>query len=512
MSVYTYRRGSIFWSLTLIAVGVIFLWQNFDPTVRPWQLIAKFWPILIIFWGLSKLIDYVQAQAHPETTPPPLFSGSEVVMLVLILVMGTIVSKVVLHPVREWGWHFDDDEISNIFLNSYTYDRTFSQPLKAGSQLVLDDQRGPVTIQGADQTAIDVTAKESIRADDESAAKNMSDRLKIEVVEEAGRYLLRTNRRSLPDDGGRVTLDLNLRVPKATSSQITSERGDIQVDGLVGDETLFTQHGDVRATNTQGLVKIHKAGSSTEVRGVKGSVELEGRGDDIEIADVSDTVTVHGEYSGSIQFRNIGQTLRFESQRTDMTAQKLSGRLDMEIGSLDINGIDGPFDITTHQKDITVNEFKHSLHITNSNGQITLQTSTPPTHDILVDSKNGAVEVTLPPSSNFQIEANSRHGEVECDFTGPGLKIAKEGNTPSISGTIGKGGPMIRISTDYGSIRVLRAGSQPAKPPSPPEPPAAPGKVQTTFYHPRQHYTYVARLHRISPPPARKRCVHGCAN
>ena len=74
MSVYIYRRGSIFWALTLIAVGVIFLWQNFDPSIHPWQMIAKFWPILIIFWGISKLIDYLRAQAHPETAPP-LFSG-----------------------------------------------------------------------------------------------------------------------------------------------------------------------------------------------------------------------------------------------------------------------------------------------------------------------------------------------------------------------------------------------------------------------------------------------------
>jgi hypothetical protein len=497
MSAYTYRRGSIFWALTLIGVGAIFLWQNFDPNVHPWQMIAKFWPILIIFWGLSKLIDYVQAQTHPETTPPPLFSGSEVVMLVLILVLGTIVSKVVLHSGQPWGWHIDDDEISNIFLNSYTFDRTFSQPAKGGSQLVLEDQRGAVELRGADQASIDVTAKESVRADDESAAKRMSDNLKLELVDEAGRYLLRSNRRSLADDGDRVTVDLNLRVPIATGSQISSVRGDIQVDGLHGDQTLFTQHGDVRATNIEGLVKIHKTGSSTEVRGVKGSVDLDGHGDEIEVADVSDTVTVHGEYSGTIQFRNVGQTLRFESDRTDMTAQKLSGRMDMEVGSLDVNGIDGPFDIKTRQKDITVTEFKHSIHITDRDAQITLQTSTPLAHDIQVESKNGAVELTLPPSSSFQIEASSRHGEVECDFSGPGIKVVKEGETPSISGTYGKGGPMIRINTEYGGIRILRTGSQPAAPPAPAPPPAPSGKAQTTWNFPMHAPRVVHRQHSV---------------
>jgi hypothetical protein len=484
MSVYPYRRGSIFWALTLIGVGGIFLWQNFNPAIHPWQVIAKFWPILIIFWGLSKLLEYMQAHAHPDTTPPPLFSGSEVVMLVLILVLGTVVSKVVLHPWQSMGWHVDGDEISNMFLNSYNFTQTFSQPVGATPHMVLDDQRGDVEITGANQAAVDVMAKETIRADDENAAKKISDNLKLEVVDEAGHYVVRSNRRSLADEGRRITVDLSLRVPKATSNEITSERGDIAVDGVVGDQELKTQKGDVRATNVQGLVKIHKVGGSTEVRGVKGSVEVDGRGDDIEVADITDTVTIHGEFSGALQFRNIAQTMRYESLRTNMTAQKLSGRLDMEVGSLEINGIDGPFEITTKQKDITVNDFKHGIHVTNSNGQVTLHASTPPTHDITVESKNGAVELNLPANSNFQIEAYSRHGEVESDFTGPGLRLVKEGDTPSISGSIGKGGPWIRINTEYGAIRILHASPHPPTPPTTPTPPSPPtpsGKGQTTW-------------------------------
>ena len=88
--------------------------------------------------------------------------------------------------------------------------------------------------------------------------------------------------------------------------------------------------------------------------------------------------------------------------------------------------------------------------------------------------KNGAVELDLPPNSNFQIEAYSRHGEVESDFSGPGLKVDKEAGTPSITGTYGKGGPMIRINTEYGAIKIVHAGPHPPAPPAPPTPPTPP--------------------------------------
>jgi len=108
-----------------------------------------------------------------------------------------------------------------------------------------------------------------------------------------------------------------------------------------------------------------------------------------------------------------------------------------------------------------------------------------------VESKNGAVELTLPPTSNFQIQADSRHGEVECDFSGPGLKLVKEGDAPSISGSYGKGGPMIHINTDYGAIRILRTNSQSPAPRPTPEPS---GKAQTTWNHRAQHHVPAVRV------------------
>ncbi len=483
MSVYTHRRGSIFWALTLIAVGGLFLYQNFNPVIHPWQIIAKFWPILIIFWGLSKLIDYIQAQAHPETAPPTLFSGSEVILLLLILVLGTLVSRFVLRPWHEWpraiGVNVDDEDFAGLFLNSFTYTKTVSQVVRPQPHLVLVNRWGDVEVGGGKRSDVEAVVKETIRAENDAEAKKLSDQLKYEIVEQAGHYQFRSNRDSLPNRGRAVRLDITLHLPTAASTDITAERGEISLEGLQGDQTLTASHGDLRVSQVAGLVRAHKSGGLTEIRDVKGSVELEGRGHDVEITGVTGTVTVNGEYPGTVQFRNVTQTLRFTSSRTDLTVQRLKGQLSMEMGSLEASDVEGPFEISTREKDINLTGFKHSVKIADTNGSISLRTAVAPTHPIDVDSKKGEIELTLPPNSSFVIEATSRHGDVESDFSAPNLKITKEGDSPSITGSYGKGGPTIRLMTAYGTVRLGRAGGvAPAAPKAPkaPAPPAEPSE------------------------------------
>ncbi len=490
MSIYGYRRGSIFWALTLIAVGGIFLYQNFNPAIHPWQIIGKFWPLLIIFWGLSKLMAHIQARTHPDMVPPPLFSGSEVILLVLILILGTLMSKIVLRPWQQWpsalGINVDEEDFANLFLDSFSYTQTLSQPVKEPkTRLLVVNRRGDVEVRALEQSTpatLDAVVKKTIQAANEDAAKKLSDQLKIEIVEQAGGYSLKSNLDSLPNGGRNVRLDITLRVPKGTTTEITAERGDIVLDGLRGDQTLTANRGDVRVSGVDGLVRVHKSGGSTEIRQVKGNVEVEGRGSDVAVSNVTGAVTVKGEFPGAVQFQDVSQTLRYTSSRTDLTAQKLTGRLNMEVGSLEASGIDGPFEISTRQKDISLEGFKHSVKIADTNGDIELRSNGAPTHPIEVDSQKGGIELTLPPESNFQIDATSRHGEVDCDFSGPGLKVNKEGDEASIKGGYGKGGPTIRLSTAYGTIGLVRQRSQH---PAPPSPPPTPGGEKRVSARPR---------------------------
>lgn len=476
MSAYVYRRGSIFWALTLVAVGILFLYHNFNSNVDAWAILAKFWPIVIIFWGASKLIDHLQARAHPESTPPPLFSASEVILLVLVLITGTVVSKVVLH---QWGWldsgiHVNDDgDWDSIFSNSYTYTQTVSATSsEAQPHVVVVDHHGDVEVRSGGQPGLQASIKEVVHANNEQDAKKLADQLKFEFAHQGGQYTLQSNVDSLADSGRNVRLDVVLSVPSAATTDVTVEHGDLTASGLKGSQNFTVDHGDAHITQIDGLVKLQKSGGSTQVSNVKGSVDLEGRGDDVQVSNVSGTATVNGEFSGDIEFSNVAQTVHYLSSRTDLTTQELAGRLTMDSGSLEANGVRGPFEINTRAKDINLDGFAHSVKITNTDGDIQLQAAGALSHPVEVNSGKGEIQLNIPPKSAFQIDAVSKHGEVESDFNGPDLKVNNNGDQPSITGSYGKGGPAIHLSTAYGTIHLGQGEA--SMPPAPPEPPAAP--------------------------------------
>ncbi|MGH9404880.1 MAG: DUF4097 family beta strand repeat-containing protein, partial [Terriglobia bacterium] len=456
MSEFHYRRGSLFWALILIAIGIIFLEQNFNPQIHPWHIVARYWPVLIIIWGVSKLADYVTARTHPGVTAPPLFSATEVVLLILVLILGTILSRVVLAPWQQWRseWGLRWDPWENPFVRSYTYTETLNHGVAGPSLLVLSNARGDVVVEGADTSTVSAAVKETIRAATEQEAKNIYGKSNLQMVAANGREDIEPNLDALPNGGANVRLDWTVRVPKRTATQITTARGDILVSGVAGAQDLTSDNGDVHASGVTGNLRVQKNGGSTDIRQVAGDVQVSGRGGDIDIANVKGAVTVEGEFSGSVQFSGLDHGAHFKSSRTELTLGKLSGRLDMEMGSIEASGVDGPVQVTTRQKDVSLRGFKHGAAISDENGNITLQPAGPPSYPIEVSARNGDIVLNLPAASRFTVNASSSHGEVSSDFTAPGLVINTQGDQPSIEGAMGKGGPEIRLKTTYGAIHL----------------------------------------------------------
>ena len=93
-----------------------------------------------------------------------------------------------------------------------------------------------------------------------------------------------------------------------------------------------------------------------------------------------------------------------------------------------------------------------------------------------IDRRNGDVQLSLPDKAGFRIEARTRDGEIQSDFSE--VKIENGEHEASASGTVGNGAAHIVINNQHDGIEIRKASATVASaPPAPPAPPAKPAKT-----------------------------------
>ena len=51
------RRRSFTGPLLLLLIGGLFLWRNLHPEAPVFDLLAQYWPFVLIAWGLLRLVE-----------------------------------------------------------------------------------------------------------------------------------------------------------------------------------------------------------------------------------------------------------------------------------------------------------------------------------------------------------------------------------------------------------------------------------------------------------------------
>ena len=306
-----YRRDSIFWALTLIAIGGLFLYTNFHHDVRPWHIVGKYWPILIIFWGLSKLYAYFKFRQDPNVPPGPFITGGEIVALVFLLIIGTAISSGVRNSDRFFrgpGIHIGDDDetisFEGLFGNPYDYTEQVESAAGPKAVIEIPDVRGNIKVTGWDQPKIQVQVKKRVYADNDNDAKARADLNKTTISEEGGKYKIVTNRQDASNKGYRLNVDLEINVPKDSQVTTNQQRGDVSLTGLVGDQSVDSTRGDVEVSQIVGNVVIAMRRGDLKINDVTGNVDLSGRGNDVAL------VKVGGMHMTMSEAKSIGESAK----------------------------------------------------------------------------------------------------------------------------------------------------------------------------------------------------------
>jgi hypothetical protein len=463
------RHRSFAGPFVLIVLGVVFLMGTMHilSIGRLAHLFASYWPLLLIFWGVIKLLEHQRAQREGVRSSG--IGAGGVFLIVMIVVFGLIATQ--LERVNWSGLrdqiNIDDPDFDNIFGQSYNFNDHLEENFPANASLKIIDNRGAISVHASDDNKITVVVRKRVGADNQEDADKYDRETKPTITTIGGLVTLNAMVEAAGDHP--VETDLDVSLPRKVAVTITSRKGDVNLVGRDGTIDISAQHSDTSVEDVNGNVKVSQEKGSVKIEQVTGDVHVEGRVNEVSVADVKGAVQLDGEFQESVKLARITKSVTFKSSRTDMEFSRIEGSLDLDSDDLHAEQITGPLHLTTRSKNIRLEEVSGDVRLQNDNGTIEVGMRT--LGNVQIDSRNGDIQLSLPDKSGFRLDARTHEGEIQSDF--PELKINNDEHEAKASGSVGNASSHIVLNNEHDGIEIRRASSTPPKPPEP----AAPAKA-----------------------------------
>jgi hypothetical protein len=458
--------GVIFWGLALVAVGALMLAHNLGYPFTIWPYIVRWWPALLIAWGLLKFVDYFRFRNSGDNRP--LFSGGEVALLILLIFAGSAITTAAnMSPDLGHIFQIGDFDLWDITGNSFTFDEHHEDMMPAGSEVEIVNFYGNVEVRSSDSGRVILDVKKTIRAANKDEADRLEHDFTFAVTNEGGRYRIASNKDSGTSVTGvprqRFKSSLSIQLPKRSTLRVDNRNGRVSVQDLTGNENIVNRYGDV------------------EIRNITGELRLENRNGSVTIEDVSDSVVIDNSYSNTTA-RNVGGNLEIETRNGSVDVSGVKGNatitnsyapinVENVQGSLTINGrnnsvdaqhVDGDLIVDSSYENVTIDDPKGAVKINTRNGEVKLSFERPPQKDVAVTSQYGTITLDLPSASSFNVDARTEYGEIDSDFDGlkhdNGLNHDNSRPERVLTGQIGSGGPKIKIDLKNGNLHLGKRG------------------------------------------------------
>ncbi len=458
-------RGSIVGPLLVVAVGLLFLLVQLGrlSATRVWEWYGRWWPLFLVGVGVLLLAEWGLDQLGTATAQRRSLGSGVVILLVLLALTGITVNADRRSGSGFFiqGLHLDPDNLNEFMGDKHESDDSSSQPLAPGGSISVENPHGDLTISGTSgdgQVHLLLHREIYSRSDDEASRKAQQ---LVPNVTQTGNGLSI----SIPViDGARA--DLSLIVPAATAQTLTVDHGDLHVSSVRAGLTILANHGDVSLSAITGPVTTHinNEESSFAAHNITGAISLAGKGHDITISDIDGAISMSGDFFGETHLEHVSGTVTFRTTRTDLQLGRVAGEVDISShADLSASEIVGPVVLNTRNRNVTMDRVSGDLSVVDRNGSVDL-TSAPPLGNVTVENRNGSVHVTLPTGVGFVTQADTTDGELQNDFS---LPVQSQESRESVNGTVGQGGPTVRISTTQGDISLKRGDEAPVPSSSP---------------------------------------------
>ena len=278
----------------------------------------------------------------------------------------------------------------------------------------------------------------------------------------------------------------NLEVISASlGCRVEVEYGDAHVEKLMAPSTVDVSHGNLNALDLAALTanlkfsdllasKISGAlaaiGEHSELRidDVKGDVNLNNQGD-IDIQNIQGRVTIDNR-RGHVRLLKAAASVVIKNTYDNVAVAEVLGPLEIknEHGGIRAHRFAKGADLETDSEDVDVSDFDGALKVIAGRGDVSVKPirKVLAPMDIRIDI--GDVRLGLPDSVSALLDASVDRGDVEGNVGA--LKSSEQGKR-LLKATIGTGGPLLKLRSRLGDIRISSEDDVEADEPEQPDAP-----------------------------------------
>jgi DUF4097 and DUF4098 domain-containing protein YvlB len=198
-------------------------------------------------------------------------------------------------------------------------------------------------------------------------------------------------------------------------------------------------------------VQTKSDSGATLVRGVAGPVEVVAQSGAVDLSSLGGAVSV-STGSGAVRTEGIGGPVRVTTTSSSFTAKDLRSSLHVrtQSGAVDAALVgSGDVDVETGSSAVRLRGVRGGLIVKTQSGHVSVG-GTPGASWVTTTGSSG-VDLDIEETA-FSLDAQSRSGSVTVDGHAVQGSVAKR----QVNGTVKGGGPLVRVLSGSGSVRVRR--------------------------------------------------------
>jgi DUF4097 and DUF4098 domain-containing protein YvlB len=163
--------------------------------------------------------------------------------------------------------------------------------------------------------------------------------------------------------------------------------------------------------------------------------------------------------NGELSIVRAGADVSASTGNGRVTIGQTSGRVDVSSGNGDVrvDSANGPVNVTTGNGRVFVTTGQGEVNANTGVGAIDVRmlgsASETSSRGMTFNSGSGPIRVTLPADFNGRIDASTGNGSLRSDFE---INVVGRLDAQHVRGTIGKGGPLLRLNTGNGTIELRK--------------------------------------------------------